>query len=361
MKKGRYFILITFLLLITMLGGCGVNENAAVVDELITNIGQVTLDAEDSIIEAEQAYNSLNRWDKMYVKNHQNLVDARETYNRIEEVSTLIQNLESVTISSEADMIQAESAYAALSFEEQQAIQNYDLLIEAKNCYESLRRIDAVEKAIAATSEIDVEKIKSEEDIALYTEAKNLYNALNDTEKSAVRNHNVLTDMEARIPIGWTLPVLSEKEYWEFIDTKIRKIFCEHNLFVIRVDSRIPYCNYHIEPGRLLDDDTYQPIGLQKDDYEALVSEMKESLHQLLNQYAIDYGDGFFSRPNRNIVGLHFYNRFNNSIFGRGTYLGVADYQVDLLNYYYHHWSEDYIQMDNFDDHYWAVSEVYVP
>ena len=110
-----------------MLGGCGVNENAAVVDELITNIGQVTLDAEDSIIEAEQAYNSLNRWDKMYVKNHQNLVDARETYNRIEEVSTLIQNLESVTISSEADIIQAESAYAALSFEEQQAIQNYDL------------------------------------------------------------------------------------------------------------------------------------------------------------------------------------------------------------------------------------------
>ena len=88
---------------------------------------------------------------------------------------------------------------------------------------------------------------------------------------------------------------------------------------------------------------------------------MKESLHQLLKQYSIDYGNGFFSRPNRDIVGLHFYNRFNNSVYGRGACLGVADYQVDLLNYYYHHWSEDYIQMDNFDDYYWTVSEVYTP
>ena len=297
----------------------------------------------------------------MHVKNHQNLVDARETYNRIENVSTLIQSLESVTINSEEDIIQAESAYEALPFEERQAIQNYDLLVEAKKCYESLRRIDSVEKAIAATSEIDVEKIKSEDDVALYTEAKNLYNALTDTEKSAVQNYNALTDIEAKIPIGWTLPVLPEKEYWEFIDTEIRKIFHEHNLFIIRIDSGMPYYNYHIEPGQLLDDNTYQPMGLTQDDYEVLISEVKEALHQLLNQYAIDYGDGFFSRPNWNIVGLHFYNRFNNSIFGRGAYLGVADYQVDLLNYYYHHWSEDYIQMDNFDDHYWAVSEVYVP
>lgn len=123
----------------------------------------------------------------------------------------------------------------------------------------------------------------------------------------------------------------------------------------------MPYYNYYIEPGRLLDDNTYQPIGLQKDNYEALISEMKESLHQLLKQYSIDYGNGFFSRPNRDIVGLHFYNRFNNSVYGRGACLGVADYQVDLLNYYYHHWSEDYIQMDNFDDYYWTVSEVYTP
>lgn len=362
MKKGKYLVLVSFcLLLITVSVGCGASENVIIVDDLIINIGTVSLDTEDSIIDAEQAYDSLSVWDKMHVGNHQKLLEARETYNRIKDVSNLIQGLEAVTIDSEEDIIKAESAYEALSSEERQAIQNYDLLIEAKNCYESLVRIDRVEKAIAATKEIDAEKIKSKDDIALYIEAKKLYDALNDTEKSGVQNYNVLTDVEAMIPIGWTLPVLSEKDYWEFIDTTIREVFRKQNLFIIRIDSRMPYCNYYIEPGRLLDDNTYQPIGLQKDDYEALISEMKESLHQLLNQYSIDYGDGFFSRPNRDIVGLHFYNRFNNSVFGKGACLGVADYQVDLLSYYYHHWSEDYIRMDSFDDYYWTVSEVYTP
>ena len=97
----------------------------------------------------------------MHVRNHQKLLDARETYNRIKDVSNLIQGLETVTIDSEEYITKAESAYEALSSEEQQAIQNYDLLIEAKKRYESLVRINRVEKAIeAAKEEIPKEYIK---------------------------------------------------------------------------------------------------------------------------------------------------------------------------------------------------------
>lgn len=63
------------------------------------------------------------------------------------------------------------------------------------------------------------------------------------------------------------------------------------------------------------------------------------------------------------IIRMNFINVFEFLINSHNlaACLGVADYQVDLLNYYYHHWSEDYIQMDNFDDYYWTVSEVYTP
>ena len=70
-EKGRYLILVAFcLLLITANVGCGTNENVIVVNDLISNIDTVTLDTEDSIIDTEEAYDSLSRWDKMHVRKH---------------------------------------------------------------------------------------------------------------------------------------------------------------------------------------------------------------------------------------------------------------------------------------------------
>lgn len=69
MKKGRYLILVAFcFLLITASVGCRASENVIIVNDLISNIDTVTLDTEDSIIDAEQAYDSLSRWDKMHVR-----------------------------------------------------------------------------------------------------------------------------------------------------------------------------------------------------------------------------------------------------------------------------------------------------
>ena len=361
MKKFRFLILLFLLLLLSTFTGCGVNKNALVVDDMIASIGSVTLDSEDAIAGAELAYDTLSRWEKIHVKNYPMLLEAREIFNRIKDVTDLFQALDPVTLNSEADIIEAKSAYEALSPEEQRSIPNYDLLVDAQDCYESLVRIDVVEKAIEATKNIDVERIKSEGDITLYIKAKELYNDLNQDEKSEVQNYNILEEMETKIPIGWMIPVLSEKEYWEFIDSKLREILHEHDLYIMKIDSGIPYYSYYVEPGRLTDDNTYRPIGLERDDYETLFEEIKEALHQLLNQYSIDYGKGIFSRPIRDIIGLHFYNRFNHSVFGKGACLGVADYQVDLLSYYYHHWSDKYTVMNNFNDFYWAVSEVYTP
>lgn len=50
---------------------------------LINNIGEVTLESESKIIEAEQAYESLSEEQKSKVTNYQTLVDARTTYDKL--------------------------------------------------------------------------------------------------------------------------------------------------------------------------------------------------------------------------------------------------------------------------------------
>ena len=204
LKKFRCLI-ISVLCLLT-LTACSSGEDVATVDDLITNIGSVTLDSENSILEAEQAYDALSKWDKRNVENYQVLTEARETYDRIRNVSDLIQRLETVTLDSKDDIAAAESAYEALSSTEKQSIQNHDILVDARARYDSLSRIDAVETAIDAVKSI--EKIKNEDDLAPYTSAKEAYDALADDEKSLVQNYNILTEFEANLPIGWKISSL---------------------------------------------------------------------------------------------------------------------------------------------------------
>ena len=354
-------ISILSVLLCGILAGCGTSQDALIVDELIDEIGFVTLDSEEAITKAEQAYDGLNKWNKHRVESYQELVNAREAYNSIKNVSDLIDALETITLDSENGIIEAETAYAALSIEEQHAIKNHFMLVNARNRFDSLLLVNDVEKAIASAESIDIDKIQNSEALTPYTFAKKMYMELSADEKLLVQNYDVLEKLEADIPIGWKIPVLQEDKYWEKVDIQLRQLFREHNLFIIRIDAGAPYRNYHIEPGVLVSENTYQPKGLEQEEYETLFSEMKNALYSILNQYSIDFGNGFFSRPNTDIIGLHFYNRFNHSVFGKGAELGVADYQIDLLSYYYHYLSDQYTKIDNFDAFYWTVSSVYVP
>ena len=239
-------ILILSVLLCVILAGCGASQEALIVDKLIDEIGFVTLDSEEAIAKAEQAYDGLNKWDKHHVESYQELVNAREAYNSIKNVSDLIDALETITLDSENGIIEAETAYAALSAEEQHAIKNHFILVNARNRFNSLLRVNDVEKAIASAESIDIDKIKNSEDLAPYASAKKMYMALSADEKILVQNYDVLEKLETDIPIGWKIPVLQEDEYWEKVDTQLRQLFREHNLFIIRIDTGVPYCNYHL-------------------------------------------------------------------------------------------------------------------
>ena len=59
------------------------NNQISDVISLINNIGEVTLESEDKIIIAEEAYSSLNEEQKQKVSNYQTLVNARTTYDQL--------------------------------------------------------------------------------------------------------------------------------------------------------------------------------------------------------------------------------------------------------------------------------------
>lgn len=353
MKIFRKVILISSLLFVCLIVTSCTNKDTEKVSELISKIETVTLDSEQMIIDAETAYDKLNFFEKQNIKNYQILVDARKSYNTIKEVSDLISEIGTVTLDSEAAIISAESAYKALATNYQKEVKNYELLLDSRMIFDSLSRIDSVEKSIASIENIAADKIKKQSDLAPITTVREMYDKLSEDEQQKVKNYNILTEIESKIPIGLKLPVLSEEEYWEFVDTELRNVFETYGLFIIRVDNRMPYYNYHIEPGISVDKNTYRPISLTQKEYEALFSSLKKELNSIISQYAIDYGDGFFSRPIYNIVGLCFYNSFNSVVFGKDTALRVADYQIDLLNYYYHHSSDQYIKIDSFSDSRW--------
>lgn len=68
---------------------------------------------------------------------------------------------------------------------------------------------------------------------------------------------------------------------------------------------------------------------------------------------------GVFGAPSRYIVGLVFYNRFNSSVYGYAAELGVASYQVNVVDYYYTREPDGAIVADEFSNFHWQRNEVY--
>lgn len=80
MKK-TISLLICFCLLFSLVG-CG-NTEVSKAETLIENIGEISLDSEQSIIEAEMYYETLTDDEKSKVSNYSVLLEARETYNQL--------------------------------------------------------------------------------------------------------------------------------------------------------------------------------------------------------------------------------------------------------------------------------------
>ncbi len=111
------------------------------ITDLIATIGTVSVSSKNNIIAAETAYANASEEIKRAIPNHEQLVEARATYDQLKAnfVINLINSIGNVTLSSQSLINEANEAYNALENANQKAlVLNYSKIAEASLAYENL-------------------------------------------------------------------------------------------------------------------------------------------------------------------------------------------------------------------------------
>lgn len=169
------------------------------VQQLIEDLGKVTLKSEDAIVKARAAYDLLPKESKVGVENYNTLVDAEKTLSELKKeeentINTVVSKIDAIgqVSYSKKDVIKsAREAYDALTDEQKVKIGNYQVLVEAENTMTSLiEEINAVKQLI---ENIGTVTLDSEAKIA---EARAAYDALPEESKAGLENYNILVAAE---------------------------------------------------------------------------------------------------------------------------------------------------------------------
>ncbi len=169
---------------------------ADAVEKLIDAIGTVTLDSEETIKAARDGYDALTDAQKEQVGNYQTLLDAEAKLADLQAadaVEKLIDAIGTVTLNSEEAIKAARDAYDALTEEQKAQVGNYQTLLDAEAKLADLKAADAVEKLIDAIGTVTLD---GEETIKA---ARDAYDALTDAQKELVGNYQTLLDAEAKL------------------------------------------------------------------------------------------------------------------------------------------------------------------
>ena len=182
------------------LAACGSkqSEAAKAADDLISEIGEVTLDSESAILAAEQAVSALSSEDQDQLKKEKDLTDARTAYDELvlkdkaADVEEVIAAIGTVTKDSGSDISAARAAYDGAGADVQGHVGNYADLEAAEKALTTLM-VDEVSAQIAAIGEVTLD---SRQAIA---DARETLDALPAEAKSPVLNAGILTEMEERL------------------------------------------------------------------------------------------------------------------------------------------------------------------
>lgn len=166
------------------------SAHAQIADILIDKIGEVryTDSCLEDIINAENAYQSLTDEQKALISDYNDLVAARNLYNRLNSISETIGAIGEVTYDEECldRIMTAKAAFEGLSKEEQALVPTlYNELKFAEDIYNVLKLI----------SELGEVEYSSEYQSAL-EEARNAYDALDSNEQGFISNYQELLDKE---------------------------------------------------------------------------------------------------------------------------------------------------------------------
>ena len=182
--------------------------NAAGVDGLIENIGQVsyTSDSKSRIDTAREAYNSLDSEEQALVTKYATLTAAEATYAKLkadneaaDAVDVLIGNIGKVEYNdaSKGRIDAAREAYDSLTADQKALVTNYNVLTAAEATYAKLKAdneaADAVDVLIDAIGTVEyTESLKGRIDAA-----REAYDALTEEQQALVDNYAKLTAAEA--------------------------------------------------------------------------------------------------------------------------------------------------------------------
>ncbi len=169
------------------LTSCRKSANAANVDSLIAAIGDVTLESESKIKQAEEAVDSLNTWEQKSLENTEILKKARSTYNELLKIKIQdsITAIGSVTLNSEETIIATRNLYDNSPELVKTSIENYFMLESAEEELSSLK-IKQTIKLISAIGKVTLNKENK------INAAQTAYNNLSVLEKKEVTNADVL-------------------------------------------------------------------------------------------------------------------------------------------------------------------------
>ena len=185
------FVLCLTLLLALSLCACGKSEKATAVEDQITALGEITLQSETAITNAEKAWQALTEEDKKQVENYDVLTAARSAYKKLilEEAADKI-NQEILKIgemkSGRPDAVKAvKKLYESAAPEVQALVKHKDLIDTYLNKMDELKAEDAT-NLIA-----DIGKVTFESKDSIVA-AKKAYYALPNNLKEKVDNAEIL-------------------------------------------------------------------------------------------------------------------------------------------------------------------------
>ena len=190
----RLLSLTLALVIVLSLSACGQSAAAQSVDEQIDAIGEVTLDSESKIAEAESALAGLAEEDRKQVKGAEDLAKARTAYEALV-VEEAITAIGTVTLDSGDAITAARAAYDGASAEVQAAVRNADQLSAAEASISDLR-VQKVTEMIDTIGEVTLEDSE-----AIQT-AQNMLNALSSEDAAKVTNAGALETAAQSLKAG---------------------------------------------------------------------------------------------------------------------------------------------------------------
>ncbi len=197
----RITALILSLTLCITLCSCK-SKNAKTVDNLISSIGEVTLNSEEAITQAEAAADALEAEDFKQLEHLEDLKNARVTFNDLVDRDTASQITESIdnlfkdgiTLDSGRAIRSIRKNYDASSETVKAYIQNHEKLLDAEKMLSNLE-VEKVEKKIDSIGTVTLDS-----ETAIFS-AQTLFNCLDVNEQRRVSNTEILKAASSRLEV----------------------------------------------------------------------------------------------------------------------------------------------------------------